>query len=150
MLPIPKETHQIWRPANFRFGTRAVSSIYINDLEANIDYWEPTFFADGTSIFIIGNSTIEIQKKTSLMISNITVWFDKNQLTINKQKTTVTAFHRSQKLHLECPPIKIYDTVINYTAHSKFLGVRLNKHLRWNMHMKTLTNNLSKVCFGLG
>jgi hypothetical protein len=36
MLPIPKETHQIWLPTRFRFGT-SLFLLYINDLETNIE-----------------------------------------------------------------------------------------------------------------
>ncbi|PNF26089.1 hypothetical protein B7P43_G04923 [Cryptotermes secundus] len=123
--------------------------LYINDLEAVIEHGKPTFFADDTSIFITGNSANEIQRKTNETINKLTEWFEWNQLTINKEKTIAIAFHHPQKLQLECPSIKIYDTVINYTDHSKFLGVWLDKHLRWTIHTQKLANNLCKICFGL-
>ena len=105
------------------------------------------FFADDTSIFIAGNSANEIQRKTNETINKITEWFERNQLTINKEKTVAIAFHHPQKLQLECPPIKIYDTVINYTDHSKFLAVWLDKHLRCTMHTQKLAYNLCKVYY---
>jgi hypothetical protein len=94
--------------------------LYINDLEAGIEHGKPTLFADDTSIFITGNSANEIQKKTNETIKKLTEWFEWNQLTINKEKTIAIAFHHPQKLQLEYPSIKIYDTVINYTDHLNF------------------------------
>jgi UDP-N-acetylglucosamine 2-epimerase len=118
-------------------------------VEASIERGKSTFFADDTSIFITGNSANEIQRKTNETINKLTVWFERNRLTINKDKTIVISFHHPQKLQLEYPSIKIYDTVINYTDHSKVLGVWLDQHLRWTIHMQMLANNLSKICFGL-
>jgi hypothetical protein len=50
---------------------------------------------------------------------------------------------------LECPSIKLYDTAINYTDHSKFLEVWLDKNLRWSIHTQKLANKLYNICFGL-
>jgi GTP:adenosylcobinamide-phosphate guanylyltransferase len=37
--------------------------IYINDLESCIEHGKPTLFADGTTIFITGNSIDSVQSK---------------------------------------------------------------------------------------
>jgi hypothetical protein len=52
-------------------------------------------------------------------------------------------------VQLECPSIKLYDTAINYTDHSTFLGVWLDKNLRWSIHTQKLANKLCKICFGI-
>jgi DNA gyrase inhibitor GyrI len=67
-------------------------------------------------------------------INKLTEWFERNRLIINKEKTIAISFHHPQKVQLECPSIKLYDTAINYTDHSKFLGVWLDKNLRWSIH----------------
>jgi hypothetical protein len=43
----------------------------------------------------------------------------------------------------------LHTTWINYTDHSKFLGVWLDKNLRWSIHMQKLVNKSCKICFGL-
>jgi hypothetical protein len=43
----------------------------------------------------------------------------------------------------------IHDTVIKCSEHSKFLGVWLDKSLRWSIHTQELANKLCKICFGL-
>jgi hypothetical protein len=43
----------------------------------------------------------------------------------------------------------MYDTVINYTEHTNFLGVWLDKNLKWSTHTQQLTNKLCNICFTL-
>jgi hypothetical protein len=123
--------------------------LYINDLESCIEHGGPTFFADDTSIFIAGNSVNDVQSKINETINKLTVWFERNRLIINKENTIAVSFHQPQKVHFECPPIKFQDTVIKYSEHSKFLGVWLDKSLRWSVHTQELAKKLCKVCFGL-
>jgi hypothetical protein len=44
-------------------------------------------------------------------------WFEKNKLIINKEKTVAISFHQPQSVHFECPLVKLYDTVINYSEY---------------------------------
>jgi hypothetical protein len=57
---------------------------------------------------------------------------------MRKQKQYPFIIHK--KMQLECSSIQLYDTVINYVEHSKFLGVWLDKNLKWSIHTKTLAN----------
>jgi hypothetical protein len=89
-----------------------------------------------------------VQSKTNITINKLTEWFDKNKLIINKEKTTALLFHHPQNVHLECPSLKLHDTVINYSGHLKFLGVWLNNNLNWSIHTRELANKLGKmICF---
>jgi hypothetical protein len=45
--------------------------------------------------------------------------------------------------------MNIHDTAIKYSEHSKFLGVWLDKSLRWSTHTQELAKKLCKICFGL-
>jgi UDP-N-acetylglucosamine 2-epimerase len=118
--------------------------LYINDLEADTAHGISTFFANDTSIFIAGNSANDIQRKMNKTINKLTEWFERNRLIINKEKTIAIPFHHPQKVQPECPSIKLYGTAINYIDHSKFLGVWLNKNLRWSIHTQKLANKLCK------
>jgi hypothetical protein len=101
------------------------------------------------SFFIAGNSVNDIQRKMNKTINKLTGWFERNRLIINKKKTMAIPFHHPQKVQLKCPSIKFYGTDINYTDHSKFLGVWLDKNLRWSIHTQKLANMLCKICFSL-
>jgi hypothetical protein len=72
-----------------------------------------------------------------------------NWLTISKEKTIAISFHHPQKVQHEFPSIQVYDTGIKYTDHSKFLGVWLDKNLKWSIHTQKLANKLCKICFGI-
>jgi hypothetical protein len=82
-------------------------------------------------------------------IDKLMEWFEKNKYIINKEKTVAIFFHQPQNVHFECPLVKRYDTVINYSEYTKFLGVWLDKNLSWSIHTQDLAKRLCKICFGL-
>jgi hypothetical protein len=41
------------------------------------------------------------------------------------------------------------DTVINYTEHIKFLGLWLDKNIKWSIHTQQLATKLSKIGFAI-
>jgi hypothetical protein len=94
--------------------------IYINDLETSTKAGKPTTFADYTSTFITGNNASDVKGKIQATINALTNWCERNRLIIDKGKTTVTSFHQPQKVQVESPPIKMYDTVINYTEQTSW------------------------------
>jgi hypothetical protein len=51
------------------------------------------------------------------------------------------------QIFLSCP-LKGMDA-INYTDNSKFLGIWLDKNLRWSIHTQKLANKSCKICFGI-
>jgi hypothetical protein len=57
-----------------------LSLLYINDLEASLEPGIPTFFVNDTSIYIIGNSADDIQRKVNETINKLTECFQRNQL----------------------------------------------------------------------
>jgi hypothetical protein len=118
--------------------------IYINDLETSIEAERPTTFADDTSLFITGNSANDVKNKIDTTINALTNWCDMNRFIINKEKTVAISFHQPQKVQVESPQIKTQDTVINYTEHIKFLGLWLDKNIKWFLHTQQLAIKLSK------
>jgi DNA gyrase inhibitor GyrI len=87
---------------------------------------------------IAGNSANNVQSKIDEIINTFIKWFERNRLVINKEKTIAISLHQPQKVHFECPSIKIYDTVIKYSEQLKFLGVCLDKNLSWAIHTQEL------------
>jgi hypothetical protein len=68
---------------------------------------------------------------------------------IKEEKAVAILFHQPQKMQIEYPPIKLNDAVIGYIDHTKFLGVWLDKNLKWCTHTQQLANKLCKICFAL-
>ena len=56
--------------------------IYINDLQNSIKS-TPRFFADDTAILIDANSTFELEIKLNEDLARVSIWMNKNQLTLN-------------------------------------------------------------------
>jgi hypothetical protein len=123
--------------------------LYINALEAGIEQGIPTLFADDISIFIAGNSVIVVQRKVYATLNKLTEWYERNGLIINKEETIAISFHQPQKEQPKCPSIKLYNNVINYTEHTKYLGMWLDKKLGWATYTQKLANKLCIICFSL-
>jgi hypothetical protein len=115
--------------------------IYINDLETSIEAGRLTTFADDTSILISGNNARDVQIKINKTINALIKWCERNSLIINKEKIS---FHQHQKTQVEKPLINY-----NYKEHANFLGVWLDKNLKWTVHTQQLANKLGKICFAL-
>jgi hypothetical protein len=122
---------------------------YINHLETSIEAGRPMTFADDTSIFITGNNANDVKNKINTMIDVLTNWCEMNRLIINKEKTVAVYFHQPQKVQVESSQIKMQDTVINYTEHINFLGLWLDKNIKWSIHTQQLATKLSKICFAI-
>jgi hypothetical protein len=71
------------------------------------------------------------------------------RLIINKEKTVAIFFHQPQKVQVKSSQIKMHDTVINYTEHIQFLGLWLDKNIKWSIHTQQLAIKLSKICFAI-
>jgi DNA gyrase inhibitor GyrI len=56
------------------------------------------------------------------MINKLIEWIEGNRLVINKAKTIAISLHQPQKVHFECPSIKIYDTGTKYSEQLKFFA----------------------------
>jgi DNA gyrase inhibitor GyrI len=81
-------------------------------------------------MFITGNNASDVKGKINATINALTNWREWNRLIINKEKTIAISFHQPQKVQVESPPMKVYDTFINYTEHTNFLGVWLDMNLK--------------------
>jgi hypothetical protein len=112
--------------------------IYINDLETSIEAGRPT-----------GNNANAVKNKINTMIDAFTNWCEMNRSIINKEKTVAVSFHQPQKVQADSPQIKMQDTVISYTEHTKFLGLWLDKNIKWSIHSQQLATKLSKICFAI-
>jgi hypothetical protein len=69
-----------------------------------------------------------------------------NRLIINKEKTVAISFHQPQKVQVESPQIKMQDTVINHKEHIKFMGLWLDKNIKYTQQLAT---KLCKICFAI-
>ena len=80
-------------------------------------------------------------------LNNINEWFQANKLSLNVKKTKYSLFHKSSKqddIPLVLPKLKISNYEIERVQSIRFLGVILDQHLSWKVHIKHIENKIAK------
>ena len=114
--------------------------IYINDLNLNLEYCRILLFADDTTIFCGHRNKNYLNWCLSEDLKTINDWFLANKLTLNLDKSHLLQFGKNTitiDLNLNNVPITESDNV-------KFLGVHLDKDLKWTHHVNCLVNKLKR------
>jgi hypothetical protein len=115
--------------------------LYINDLSTLTKLLTFIMFADDTNIFISGKNLNNIATITNNELNIINTWFSANLLSLNIKKTNYILF--VNKKHPDIS-LSINNEKIERVYQTKFLGVILESHLKWNAHITTVANKISK------
>ena len=120
--------------------------LYINDFRLCLSESGSGHFADDT--FIIYNSkkpkTIETVINTEL--KHVVKWLRLNRLSLNASKTELIFFHsKRHTLNYDNISIKFCGTKLTPVDHVKYLGMYIDKHLSWNVHIQELCKKLSRA-----
>lgn len=133
--------------------------VYINNLDKLNISGKLYLFADDTAVVFQGNTWEEVYRNASYDLSAIKLWFDQNILTMNVSKTKCLPIalrtnaeppvYLKIKLHicgnignLSCNCQNI-ESVNSY----KYLGVILDRKLKYEHHINSLKNKLRKMIF---
>ena len=123
--------------------------IYINDLPATINNLsQPILFADDTSVTITSKNISDFCSIGNSVLSEMNKWFIANKLVLNFDKTKVIKFVSNNLTKLTFH-ISYSSTNIEETTDIKFLGVHLDDHLNWNVHVQQLIPKLSAACYAI-
>ena len=125
--------------------------LYINDFIYSSDRFQFLMYADDTTLFStydkfenIDDKTIEtIQTNINKELFLIVAWLHCNKLLINTTKTKMTIFHTPHR-EVIYPKIKINNTSVEIVGEFKFLGIFIDKHLKWSTHIEFIANKVSK------
>ena len=120
--------------------------LYINDFRICLSETSSGHFADDT--FIIYNSkkpkTIETIINTEL--KQVVKWLRLNRLSLNASKTELIFFHsKRHTLNYDNISIKFCGKKLIPVDHVKYLGMYIDKHLSWNVHIQELCKKLSRA-----
>jgi hypothetical protein len=118
--------------------------LYINDLPINIQGGRTILFADDTKIQIEATNAHIIIKKVKEIMQQLSSWFYSNKLVVNTDKTTAISFQAWQNKSKLKPEIVFQDMGIKYQNETKFLGLYLTKDIKWDVHIKHVSNILNK------
>jgi hypothetical protein len=119
--------------------------IYINDIPKLGLHGHVTLYADDTCLFYIGNSLNETTTQAQQDLDKLFEWFQFNLLTINISKTSYIIFKTKNKTIPPHNSLKINDTFIEQKTQEKYLGLRLDNHLRWDKQIAYIKNKLASL-----
>lgn len=96
-------------------------------------------YADDTSVMVKEGSHGSLEANLEESMTNLNVWFDKNGLKMNRNKTLVVKFSlRSSNFDTSSTSDKV-----------KFLGVYIDSTLNFSYHIEAMISKLNSVCFSL-
>ena len=108
-------------------------------------------YADDTTLFgtydkfeSIGDKNIEtIENNINKQLSLIVAWLHRNKLLINTAKTKMIIFHTPHR-KVTYPRIKINNSSVEVVDEFKFLGIFIDKQLKWSTHTEFIAKTISK------
>ena len=113
--------------------------IYINDICHCLNNAKVRLYADDTVIYCSGEQIVENGNKLQQSLNSLYGWCNRNKLTININKTKVMTFGSRKfiKQHIS-PALKIGDTPLENVSTFKYLGVILDRELKFNSHAQNI------------
>ena len=116
--------------------------IYMNDIFNVVKECSMFLFADDTSIFFSGNDLPLLNFNINLAMKKIEKWFSDNYLTLNTNKTNYMVFSkRRQPFNFS---INLSSVSLDEVKEIKFLGIWLDKNLKWDYHTTSVSNKISR------
>ena len=117
--------------------------IYINDITYIPGQQNLILFADDTNILFEHENLTELITKINNNLITIADWFNSNKLSLNLQKTKFMLFNKEHtRPNID---IKLDDAIINEVDSFNFLGVQIQKNLKWNEHIQHKSNKIAKI-----
>lgn len=126
-------------------------NVYINNLfRLRID-GTVIGFADDTAIFYENYSWDKIKETAERDLMTIKEWFDNKLLTINFNKTKYLPFCCDKRGVPNFTNLIIPDKNVNIEINTadtiKYLGITIDKHLRWEQHINSVAQTLRSLIF---
>ena len=128
--------------------------IYTNDLPNCLGKTKSILFADDTTVYIAGNRKNNLFSIMKHELIDLIDWFRCNKLSLNISKTNFILFE-PQRLtlndhctYIDCQ-LKFGPENINEVNCTKFLGIELDKHLKWTQQFSKLMSKLSRGVYFL-
>ena len=100
------------------------------------------FFADDTTLISKNNP------KDTHIINNelckISLWLKLNKLSLNIGKTRAMIFYQPHR-NVSIPNLILDNTSVQIVDTFNFLGINLNKNMRWDSHINNISNIISRA-----
>lgn len=122
--------------------------LYLNNLFALKTKGTVISFADDTVIFYEDKGYEDLKIRAEEDLKQIKNWFDCKLLTINFAKTKYISFSCYDRNLYNFSPLKIdNDTEIQQTDSVKYLGITIDRFMRWDLHINNVCNTVRSILF---
>lgn len=121
--------------------------VYINSLLNAYINGIAISYADDTALVFSDRSWDLVKEKAENGLSIVKNWLDYCKLSLNIKKTTYIAFSLTDASRPKFNRLQISNTdvEISQTDSTKYLGITIDKNLKWTNHVNTLTNKLRRL-----
>lgn len=103
-------------------------------------------YADDTAMIFSERNWTETRERAVLGIKLLRNWLDTYKLTLNIKKTNYIAFSLTQANRPDFSKIKIDEfNEISEVSHTKYLGVVIDRFLKWGPHIDYLSNRIRRL-----
>ena len=123
--------------------------MFINDLPLYTDSANTDFYADDTTLYVIGKSLETIQRNLQVALDCLAKWCKYNGMLINTTKTKamlITTHQKRTSLANDQLSLHLNNDELNMIMNDKVLGIIIDNNLTWSQHVdkvcKKITTNL--------
>ena len=119
--------------------------IYINDFPDCTDFFKFTLFADDSNLLCKFNSKDlnSTYERATSELKKINNWLNANKIKINVVKCKFMVFNYRKVVTL--PPLSFGGGHIVEAEHVKFLGVTVDRHLKFAEHLKIIKSKIART-----
>ena len=115
--------------------------IFCNDLNIHLENMQCIQFADDTTLYLGHSNPEELKKMIEQYLQVLQDWFRANKLTLNVEKSVCLIFNDNvcKKVNMS---LTLSGKSIPIEKETKFLGVWLDKDLKWERQITEITNRV--------
>lgn len=117
--------------------------IFVNDLGCQINLDSLYQFADDTSCIVSRPDMMGLSQTSSKVVHDMVLWCENNELKLNVNKTGLMLFKNNLEGSIY---VSLKGKSIEQINSIKFLGITLDKELRWTEHINQLVKTMNSAC----
>ena len=119
--------------------------LYINDLHLAINTSETFHFADDTHLLHLSKTIESLCSRVNADLRSLTSWLNANKISLNVEKTEFVIFRSKSKTLNSVPFLKLNGKKLFPSSSVKYLGVHLDEHLDWKIHIDSIASKLKRA-----
>ena len=117
--------------------------IYVNEIPNISNSFSSCLFADDTSLIFSSSSHNSLVNSCNHGLEAFYEWSCANRLSINSDKTNLMLFTNSNE-NINLNDIQLNNSLIEQASSVRFLGVEMDKNLKFNLHINNIAKKNSK------